>query len=65
MDPSPRSTHWMKVRGVYLTKSDLLPDIWLVVPLSRIIFSDFDTVGEHWIGFIRRATILARDERLR
>ena len=47
VEPSPRSTNWVVVRGVYVTKRDLFPDIWLVVALSRIIFRDFDNVDEH------------------
>lgn len=50
--------------GVYMEKKDLLPDMWWVLPLSRIILRNVDRRGKHGIVLLTRATILARGHRL-
>ena len=56
--PSPRRTNLVDMRGVYFTKSDWLPDMWWVVPLSIIILRDLDRRDEHGTVFTTRATTL-------
>ena len=61
--PSPSMTNWSDESEEQVVNRDLLPDMWCVVPLSKIMVRDEDMRCEHVIDLMTRATILGKDVR--
>ena len=60
--PSPSMTNCLDGSEEHVINTDLLPDIWCIVPLSNIVVREADMRCEHVIDLITRATIFGKED---